>query len=205
MRRAMPPDPTCARSASSTSTAASRSARGRSRSPSASPSSRRSGRSRTKMPPRYASGSSVVLLIALGLSCAHEARIQAGDGRLEHLALDLRGFLDEPLKRAGGYDQRPEGRRARHRRRPRHVGDQRDLTEEVARAERVDLLAALGDVGRPLEDDEELAPAIAFAHELLAFGEVDLIGGRGDLFELVLRARLEERHLLDQINFLVAV
>ena len=50
-----------------------------------------------------------------------------------------------------GRLRRADGRRARA------AADERDLAEEVARAERVDLAARAGHVGRALDDDDELA------------------------------------------------
>ena len=52
------------------------------------------------------------------------------------------------------------GVRRRHARRPRRVGDQRDLARPVARAERRDLLSAARDGRLALDDHEELADGV---------------------------------------------
>ena len=191
-RRARPPGRAARDRASSTSTAASRSARARSRSRFGvafqSPERTLSDEDAAALRERIVDA---VLLIAFGAELRGlNSGFSRATARLEHLALDLGRFLEQALERARGDTRVRRGDVAVTVAVRGSVGDQRDLAEEVARAEGVDLLAALGDVGRALEDDEELAPAIALAHQLLAVGEVDLVGGGGDLLELVLRASL---------------
>ena len=83
--------------------------------------------------------------------------------------------------------------------------DERDLAEEVAALERVHLLAVLDHVGRPLDEDEELAPGSALARQLLALSEVDLVRDAADLGQLLLRAVREQRRALQELHLRVLV
>ena len=115
------------------------------------------------------------------------------------------GIFRISSRKARSVTTSSRSRRGRdHRRRPRPVGDERDLAEEVARPHRVHLAALAADVGRALDQDEELAPRIALARQHLPLGHVDLVGDERDLAELLLRAVREERHPLQQLDLGVA-
>ena len=62
----------------------------------------------------------------------------------------------------------------------------------------------LADVGLALEQDEEFAAGLAQTCQVLALGEVDLVGDLRNLLELAPRAVCEERHALEQLDLVVA-
>src|SRR6202043_1080753 len=80
---------------------------------------------------------------------------------------------------------------------------ERDLAEEVALVHGVDALVALRHVRLALEQDEELAAAIAFLGHDLSLGKIELVRDVGDLSEPFLRELREEGHLLDQLDLSV--
>src|SRR5579862_4951052 len=80
-----------------------------------------------------------------------------------------------------------------NRRRPRLARDERDLSDEVARAEPGHEATLAYHVGLAFEDDHELASPGAFAHHLTWAGKVELVRERGDLRELPFGAPGEER------------
>jgi REP element-mobilizing transposase RayT len=134
-----------------------------------------------------------------------DGRVEALGQRLQDLELKLRLLLEQGPEGAVGDHERPQGRLRDDRRRPRRVGDQRDLAEEVAGAHRADRPLALEHVRHAVEQDEELASPLALADELLALGQVDLVGDVGDRLELLPRAVREERRAPDQVDLRVAV
>src|SRR3954449_50590 len=129
----------------------------------------------------------------LGLRCPTEddtpAALDVGQARgerLEHLDLERRHPAQKASEVPGRDDEHSRGRGGDDRGRSRHAGDECDLAEEVARAERVDLAALPAHVRRPLDQYEELVPGRPLSSQLLARLEVDLVGDTGDLFELAL-------------------
>jgi hypothetical protein len=58
-------------------------------------------------------------------------------------------------------------------------------------------------VAGPVQEDEELAAPLALADQPLARGQLQLVGERRDLGQLLLRAACEERDGLDQLDLLV--
>src|SRR5689334_1679328 len=123
--------------------------------------------------------------------------------RLHHLVLHLGRLVEQASERAVGDHERPHRRGGSHRRRARLARNERNLAEEVTRAESVDLAPVLPDVGGPLEQHEELTPRMALASHLLAVAQVDLVGEHREVLQLRLRQAREQRHLADQIDLLV--
>src|SRR4029077_6444866 len=80
----------------------------------------------------------------------------------------------------------------------RPVGNERYLTEEVARLDSRSLPAVAAYLGLPVDQDEELSAAIALARQNRAFRQVNLVRNGGNLRELRLPERGEERNLLDE-------
>ena len=95
------------------------------------------------------------------------------------------------------------GLRGRDGRRARRPGDERDLTEEVAGAERVHLAALAPHVCAALDQHEEFVTRGALVRQLCPLAEAQLVRDRGDLVELALREPAEERHALDQLDLCV--
>ena len=81
--------------------------------------------------------------------------------------------------------------------------DEGDLADEVAGAELVHDLALADDVGLALDEDDELEAARALAREVARLREVELVRERGDQAELTLRAALEQRNPLQQLDLRV--
>ena len=79
-------------------------------------------------------------------------------------------------------------------------GDERDLAEVVAGAERVDDVAVLAHVGDPVDEHDELPAVRALGREGTARGEVDLVRERRHLCQLPLRQLLEQGHLLEKCS-----
>ena len=78
----------------------------------------------------------------------------------------------------------------------------RATTEEVALGLLFDGLAVLDHLDVAVEQDEELAPALTLANRVLPGRQLDLVGDRGDLAELLVAPR-EQRCVLQQVDFLV--
>src|SRR5437868_8847274 len=83
------------------------------------------------------------------------------------------------------------------------IRDERDLPEELACPPGRELLALPADLGLALEQHEELAAALPLAGQHLPLPEVDLVGDRGHLPELLLGEPGEERHLRDRFDLRV--
>src|SRR5258708_15660707 len=128
---------------------------------------------------------------------------QARRERVEHLQLQRRNAAQDRLEVARGDHKHSRRLRRRDRRSARRAGDERDLAEEVAGAERVHLAALALHVGGALDDDEELLARCALARELPALLDRELVGDGRDLVQLPLRAVLEQRHALEQLDFCV--
>ena len=79
------------------------------------------------------------------LADLHGVRVEALAEDLQHLRGDRGHLLDQPAERAVGDDEQPHRRGRRHGRGAGDVRDERDLADEVARAEVGDLLPALRD------------------------------------------------------------
>ncbi len=82
----------------------------------------------------------------------------------------------------------------RHRRRTRQVGEQGDLTDDVAGSEIAHLGALPGHAEGALDDDEELLSALTFADQGATLVTVDLVREHCDLPQVSLGAAREERH-----------
>ena len=78
--------------------------------------------------------------------------------------------------------------------------EQRQLAERVARAEGGDLAALAGDLGRAVEDHEELVAGLALGDEHLARRDPDVLGPPGDQLEVLAGAGREERDLLEVVD-----
>ena len=81
----------------------------------------------------------------------------------------------------------------------------RSVTSEISpkkspAAERVDLAALAAHLGLAVEQDEELAAGVAFADQLLARGQVDLVGDLRDLLHPALGAAGEQRHAVEDVD-----
>src|SRR5262249_8747307 len=125
--------------------------------------------------------------------------------RLHHLGLDAGSVVEQAPERAVRDHERAHRRGGDDGRRPRLAADERDLAEEIARSECVQLTVALLALCRPLEQDEELPPRRALAGHLLALFEIDLVREEGDFLELAPRTPRKQRNVLDQIDLLVSV
>src|SRR5262249_45250525 len=99
--------------------------------------------------------------------------------------------------------ERADRRRRRDSGGPRLLRHERDLAEEIASTESADPLAVLRHVGAAVEDDDELAPALAFPPEGLALRHVDLVRDRRDLVQPTLGELAEERNVPDQVDLRV--
>src|SRR5205814_10282246 len=92
-------------------------------------------------------------------------------------------------------------RRARLRAgRGRLAGDVGGLSDEVAGPGLVHDTSLADDVGLALDEDDELEAGRAFAREVAGGRQVELVRERGDLPELALRAALEQRNPLQQLD-----
>src|SRR5215471_7330904 len=87
--------------------------------------------------------------------------------------------------------------------RPWLAGDQRDLSDEVAWAELVDHPYALDDVGLAFYEDDELPTVLALPRDVAGGWEVEFVREHRDLRELSLRAALEQRNPLQQLDLRV--
>ncbi len=115
------------------------------------------------------------------------AREPVADAR-KHLQRDRRHRLDQAAKGTVGQDERAYGGRRGHRRGARDLGEKRDLAEPVAACELGDLSPSPGDAHGAVDEDEELAARTSFSYEQIALAQIDLVGRRGDLAQLGLRA-----------------
>ena len=130
--------------------------------------------------------------------------VQALCEHLEDGARQRGVLLRQPPELAVGQDEECARLRGCDGRRPRRAGDQRDLAEEVAGAERRDLRAVLRHLDPTGSDGDELVRALALADELHPRRHVDQVGRARDRLQLVAAALREERDRLDQLVLLVA-
>ena len=100
--------------------------------------------------------------------------------------------LAEQQQRAIGF--------ADHRRSARPVVEQRQLADDGAGAERRDLLAVALDHHRTLEHDERFAACLSLIDDQRAGGHDNFVAGLGDLFEVLLRTRREQRNLTKMVE-----
>src|SRR5204863_2239859 len=123
--------------------------------------------------------------------------------RFEHGDADLAMVLDQRVELPASKDDQPGRRLGRGSRRSRTAIEERDLTEEVAPAERRDLAAAAIDPDRAVEDQEELLAVLALGHEDATCRDVDFVGELPHLLEAPSAKPREERHLLEQLELAV--
>src|SRR5262249_29838930 len=83
----------------------------------------------------------------------------------QDLALDGGVVVEERQERPARQHEEAQGRRRGDGRRPRRAVDQRDLAEEVPRAEHAAPPSLAADLGLALGDDEELLAEPALAAE----------------------------------------
>jgi len=116
---------------------------------------------------------------------------------LAHRRLDARGDLGlgllEPAELGPEHDEHARRRRRRHGRAAPAVAEDRDLAEEVAGAERSDLLAVRRDDSASLDEDEKRVAGRALADNAGAFADVLRVEPGRDLAKLGLAQRREER------------
>src|SRR2546428_492394 len=114
---------------------------------------------------------------------------------MEHLHRDARVLVEHVLELRRTEDEATHRRRGLHGRGPRPVVEESDLPEELPRPERAPPLGRI-DVDPAVNEDEELAPALALLDEDLSGGEIDLVDAAGDELELLVGAAEEERDRL---------
>src|SRR5207237_10626921 len=123
--------------------------------------------------------------------------------RGEHLVLDRGDVAHQRPEARGGEDEDPRRPARLHRRGPRLSGEKGDLADEVARPELVDDAYPAEHVRFSLDEDDELEAAGSLARQVPGVREVELVRERGDLGELALRAALEQRNPLQQLDLRV--
>src|SRR5579884_4353164 len=102
-------------------------------------------------------------------------RLEALRQRLEQVRVDRRHLARDPPESAVGEHEHARRAGRGDRGGARRARDQRDLAEEVARAEAVQPPPVLRDVGGAVDDDHELAAAVALSRERLPRGDVQLV------------------------------
>ena len=122
----------------------------------------------------------------------------------KHLQLEVGKLLHQAVERPMSNHEQSRRSIGRNRGRARAVVDERDLTQDVARASQRDLAAVALDRHRALDDDEELLPAIALPHEDAPAGQIDLIGQLPQPLDLSPAQAAEKRDRLQQLELLVS-
>src|SRR5919106_5715269 len=120
--------------------------------------------------------------------------------RLEDLPSDVRVRLHERTELPGREAVALELAVGLDRRGARPLGDQRDLAEMVAGAERADLLSADLDLGVALANDEEADAALALLRHGLARPERTLVHSARDRLQLARIEPREDRDVLEELG-----
>src|SRR5215217_552916 len=120
--------------------------------------------------------------------------------RPQHLALDLRVPVEQGVELPGCQHEQAYGGLDRHRRRARQLGDQGDLTHEVAAAHRRDPPALPADLDLAVDEHEELVPDLALLAQDPARFDLQVLAEPLPLDELPAGKVLEEGDALERLH-----
>src|SRR5918996_1651510 len=120
--------------------------------------------------------------------------------RPQHLALDRRVPVEHGVELPGCQHEQAYGGLGRHRRRARQLGDQGDLTHEVAAGQRRDPPALPDDLDLAVDEHEELVPDLALLAQDPARLNLQVLADPLQLDELLAGEAREEGDALERLH-----